>query len=108
MQAVLEKQSYILLSRNDVESLMRLEPANISLQTSTSQPENNVTDAEAAEVEIELSDLLLDMCPIKQVCLLFFKFVEYFFQFFMKEDVARVIGRLINERAMPEYIYRQG
>ncbi|KAG2578127.1 hypothetical protein PVAP13_6NG187000 [Panicum virgatum] len=66
MEAVLEKQSYILLSRNDVESLMRLEPANISLQTSTSQPENNVTDAEAAEVEIELSDLLLDMCPIKQ------------------------------------------
>jgi hypothetical protein len=26
----------------------------------------------------------------------------------MKEDVARVIGRLINERAMPVYIYRQG
>ncbi|KAG2583143.1 hypothetical protein PVAP13_6KG215706 [Panicum virgatum] len=66
MEAVLEKQSYILLSRNDVESLMRLEPANISLQNSTSQPENNVTDAEAAEVEIELSDLLLEMCPIKQ------------------------------------------
>ncbi|CAL5006919.1 unnamed protein product [Urochloa decumbens] len=66
MEAVLEKQSYILLSRNDVESLMRLEPANIYLQSSTSQPDNNVTDAEAVEVEIELSDLLLDMCPIKQ------------------------------------------
>ncbi|CAO2201371.1 unnamed protein product [Urochloa humidicola] len=66
MEAVLEKQSYILLSRNDVESLMRLEPANIYLQNSTSQPDNNVTDAEAVEVEIELSDLLLDMCPIKQ------------------------------------------
>jgi exocyst complex component 4 len=66
MEAVLEKQSYILLSRNDIESLMRLEPANNSLQNSTSQPENNVTDAEAVEVEIELSDLLLDMCPIKQ------------------------------------------
>ncbi|CAL4998094.1 unnamed protein product [Urochloa decumbens] len=65
MEAVLEKQSYILLSRNDVESLMRLEPANIYLQNS-SQPDNNVTDAEAVEVEIELSDLLLDMCPIKQ------------------------------------------
>nr|CAB3480721.1 unnamed protein product [Digitaria exilis] len=66
MEAVLEKQSYILLSRNDVESLMRLEPANISLQNSTSQPDNNVTDAEAVEVETELCDLLLDMCPIKQ------------------------------------------
>ena len=73
LQAVLEKQSYILLSRNDVESLMRLEPANISLQNSTSQPENNVTDAEAAEVEIELSDLLLDMCPIKQVPFIIFQ-----------------------------------
>ena len=52
---------------------MRLEPANISLQTSTSQPENNVTDAEAAEVEIELSDLLLDMCPIKQVPFIIFQ-----------------------------------
>ncbi|KAJ1258183.1 hypothetical protein BS78_10G055500 [Paspalum vaginatum] len=66
MEAVLEKQSYILLSRNDVESLMRLEPANIYLQNSTSQLDNNVTDAESVEVEIELSDLLLDMCPIKQ------------------------------------------
>lgn len=66
MEAVLEKQSYILLSRNDVESLMRLEPANISLQNSPIQLDNNVTDAESVEVEIELSDLLLDMCPIKQ------------------------------------------
>ncbi|WVZ82361.1 hypothetical protein U9M48_029628 [Paspalum notatum var. saurae] len=66
MEAVLEKQSYILLSRNDVESLMRLEPANIYLQNSASQLDNNVTDAESVEVEIELSDLLLDMCPIKQ------------------------------------------
>ncbi|TVU06661.1 hypothetical protein EJB05_49885 [Eragrostis curvula] len=65
MEAVLEKQSYILLSRNDVESLMRLEPANVSLQNS-SELDNSVTDAEAVEVEIELSDLLLDMCPIKQ------------------------------------------
>ncbi|KAL6593296.1 hypothetical protein ACP70R_049049 [Stipagrostis hirtigluma subsp. patula] len=46
--------------------LMRLEPANIYLQSSSSQLDKNVTDAEAAEVEIELSDLLLDMCPIKQ------------------------------------------
>ncbi|KAK3121490.1 hypothetical protein QOZ80_8BG0654430 [Eleusine coracana subsp. coracana] len=61
MEAVLEKQSYILLSRNDVESLMRLEPANISSQNSSS-----VTEAESVEVEIELSDLLFDMCPIKQ------------------------------------------
>ncbi|KAL5223116.1 hypothetical protein ABZP36_027829 [Zizania latifolia] len=65
MEAVLEKQSYILLSRNDVESLMRLDPANLSLQSS-GQLDHSTPDAEAVEVEIELSDLLLDMCPIKQ------------------------------------------
>uniref|UniRef100_A0A0E0IA45 Exocyst complex component Sec8 n=1 Tax=Oryza nivara TaxID=4536 RepID=A0A0E0IA45_ORYNI len=66
MEAVLEKQSYILLSRNDVESLMRLDPANLSLQNSFGQLDHSIPDAEAVEVEIELSDLLLDMCPIKQ------------------------------------------
>uniref|UniRef100_A0A0D9WFC0 Exocyst complex component Sec8 n=1 Tax=Leersia perrieri TaxID=77586 RepID=A0A0D9WFC0_9ORYZ len=66
MEAVLEKQSYILLSRNDVESLMRMDPANLSLQNSSGQVHHSVPDAEAVEVEIELSDLLLDMCPIKQ------------------------------------------
>jgi hypothetical protein len=67
MQAVLEKQSYILLSRSDVESLMRLDPANASLQNSFGQLENYIPEAEGVEVEIELSDLLLDMGPIKQV-----------------------------------------
>ena len=73
MQAVLEKQSYILLSRSDVESLMRLDPANASLQNSFGQLENNIPDA-GVEVEIELSDLLLDMCPIKQVFLTYSNF----------------------------------
>ncbi|XP_051187111.1 exocyst complex component SEC8 isoform X3 [Lolium perenne] len=66
MEAVLEKQSYILLSRSDVESLMRLDPANASLQNSFGQLENYIPEAEGVEVEIELSDLLLDMGPIKQ------------------------------------------
>jgi len=66
MEAVLEKQSYILLSRSDVESLMRLDPANASLQNSFGQLENKIPEAEGVEVEIELSDLFLDMCPIKQ------------------------------------------
>ncbi|KAM0905384.1 hypothetical protein ACQ4PT_017410 [Festuca glaucescens] len=65
MEAVLEKQSYILLSRSDVESLMRLDPANASLQNSFGQLENYIPEA-GVEVEIELSDLLLDMGPIKQ------------------------------------------
>lgn len=68
MEAVLEKQSYMLIGRNDVESLMRLDPANACLQKSSGQPflENNVPDAETVEVEIEMSDLLLSLCPIKQ------------------------------------------
>lgn len=65
MEAVLEKQSYILLSRSDVESLMRLDPANASLQNSFGELDNNIPEA-GVEVEIELSDVLLDMCPIKQ------------------------------------------
>lgn len=60
---------------------MRLEPANISLQNSSSQLDNNVTDADAVEVEIELSDLLLDMFPIKQVPFIVYKCVGYFSSF---------------------------
>ncbi|XP_073117058.1 exocyst complex component SEC8 [Elaeis guineensis] len=68
MEAVLEKQSYMLIGRNDVESLMRLDPANAYLRKSSGQPflENNVPDAETVEVEIEMSDLLLSLRPIKQ------------------------------------------
>uniref|UniRef100_A0A8R7QZ06 Exocyst complex component Sec8 n=1 Tax=Triticum urartu TaxID=4572 RepID=A0A8R7QZ06_TRIUA len=44
---------------------MRLDPANASLQKSFGQLDNDIPDA-GIEVEIELSDLLLDMCPIKQ------------------------------------------
>ncbi|PIA37215.1 hypothetical protein AQUCO_03000065v1 [Aquilegia coerulea] len=68
MEAVLEKQSYMLIGRHDVEGLMRLDPASACLPNSSGQPilENNGTDAETAEVEIELSDLLLSLRPIKQ------------------------------------------
>ncbi|KAG1331762.1 exocyst complex component SEC8 [Cocos nucifera] len=68
MEAVLEKQSYMLIGRNDVESLMRLDPANAYLRKSSEQPclENNIPDAETVEVEIEMSDLLLSLRPIKQ------------------------------------------
>lgn len=58
---------------------MRLEPANISLQNSTGEHDNNATGAEAVEVEIELSDLLLDMCPIKQVLFYYLQICEYFY-----------------------------
>ncbi|OAY69353.1 Exocyst complex component SEC8 [Ananas comosus] len=67
MEAVLEKQSYMLLGRSDVESFMRLDPANACLQSSSGQSfENNIPDAETVEVEIEMSDLLLSLRPIKQ------------------------------------------
>ncbi|XP_038971816.1 exocyst complex component SEC8 [Phoenix dactylifera] len=68
MEAVLEKQSYMLIGRNDIESLMRLDPSNAYLRKSSGQPflENNVPDAETVEVETEMSDLLLSLRPIKQ------------------------------------------
>ncbi|KAJ4965278.1 hypothetical protein NE237_017127 [Protea cynaroides] len=68
MEAVLEKQSYMLIGRHDVESLMRLDPASSCLPNSSGQPimENNASDAETVEAEMEMSDLLLSLRPIKQ------------------------------------------
>lgn len=71
-QAVLEKQSYMLIGRHDIEKLMRLDPASACLPDASGQSniDNHVTDAESNEVEQELSDLLLNLRPIKQVYLL--------------------------------------
>ncbi|GMH27732.1 hypothetical protein Nepgr_029575 [Nepenthes gracilis] len=68
MEAVLEKQSYMLVGRHDVESLMRLDPASECLPNSLDLPivYTNVSDANAVEVETQLSDLLLSLRPIKQ------------------------------------------
>ncbi|KAM7532360.1 hypothetical protein LguiB_035770 [Lonicera macranthoides] len=68
MEAVLEKQSYMVIGRHDVESLMRLDPASAYLPNSLGQPNvgNSASDAEAIEVEMEMSDLLLNLRPIKQ------------------------------------------
>ncbi|XP_020575314.1 exocyst complex component SEC8 [Phalaenopsis equestris] len=66
-EAVLEKQSYLLLGRNDVEKLMRLDPANSCFQNSYGQMmKNNVSDTESIEAEREMSNLLLNLRPIKQ------------------------------------------
>ncbi|KAJ6795668.1 exocyst complex component SEC8 isoform X1 [Iris pallida] len=64
-EAVLEKQSYMLIGRTDVESLMRRDPANACLHSS-SMLEHNAPDAETVEAEIEMIDLLLCLRPIKQ------------------------------------------
>ncbi|KAK1310975.1 putative exocyst complex component 4 [Acorus calamus] len=68
MEAVLEKQSYMLIGRNDVESLMRHEPASILLPNSYGQlvMENSIADAETVELETEMCELLLGLRPIKQ------------------------------------------
>ncbi|PKA56682.1 putative exocyst complex component 4 [Apostasia shenzhenica] len=66
-EAVLEKQSYLLLGRNDVEKMMRLDPANACLQNSYGQVlEHNVSDTDSMEAEREMCDLLLSLRPIKQ------------------------------------------
>ncbi|XP_077217747.1 subunit of exocyst complex 8 [Tasmannia lanceolata] len=68
MEAVLEKQSYMLIGRHDVESLMRHDPASACLPNSSGLqlPETSGSDAETIEMEIEMSDLLLGLRPIKQ------------------------------------------
>ncbi|KAF6140232.1 hypothetical protein GIB67_000280 [Kingdonia uniflora] len=66
--AVLEKQSYMLIGRHDIEGLMRLDPASVCLPNSSSHiiPDHNDADAETVELDIEICDLLLSLRPIKQ------------------------------------------
>ncbi|KAF3434014.1 hypothetical protein FNV43_RR25117 [Rhamnella rubrinervis] len=68
MEAVLEKQSYMLIGRHDIEKLMRLDPASACLPDAfgPSNINSHITGAETNEVEQELSDLLLNLRPIKQ------------------------------------------
>ncbi|CAI9091156.1 OLC1v1026103C1 [Oldenlandia corymbosa var. corymbosa] len=68
MEAVLEKQSYMLIGRHDIENLMRLDPASACLPNSLGQTniDKNTSDAEVLEVEKEMSELLLKLQPIKQ------------------------------------------
>ncbi|XP_038884802.1 exocyst complex component SEC8 isoform X2 [Benincasa hispida] len=68
MEAVLEKQSYMLIGRHDIDKLLRLDPASACLSnlSSPSDLENSTSDAETAEIELELSNLLLNLPPIKQ------------------------------------------
>lgn len=70
-QAVLEKQSYMLIGRHDVDNLMRRDPASVFLPTSLAHPnaDNQIadTDAETDGVELEISELLMKLRPIKQV-----------------------------------------
>ncbi|KAK4756803.1 hypothetical protein SAY87_006930 [Trapa incisa] len=68
MEAVLEKQSYMLIGRHDIEKLLRLDPSSASLPDSQdgSFMENNTVDAKVDGIELELSDILLSLRPIKQ------------------------------------------
>ncbi|XP_042003601.1 exocyst complex component SEC8-like isoform X2 [Salvia splendens] len=68
MEAVLEKQSYMLIGRHDVGNLLRLDPASTYLPNSLDDGtlETNNLDAESNGVEMELSDILLNLRPIKQ------------------------------------------
>jgi hypothetical protein len=70
-QAVLEKQSYMLIGRHDIEKLMRVDPASSYLPNPLGQSnmDDNSSDAESVEVELELSNLLLALRPVKQVLL---------------------------------------
>lgn len=82
-QAVLEKQSYMLIGRHDIDKLMQLEPASVCLPNAFGQSnfDNYINDVETSEVEQELSDLLLNLRPIKQVCLLLFDVASSLFCF---------------------------
>ncbi|GER25341.1 exocyst complex component Sec8 family protein [Striga asiatica] len=67
-EAVLEKQSYMLIGRHDIDNLLRLDPASACLPDSLSQRirDNGASDAELTEVEAQLSEILLNLRPIRQ------------------------------------------
>lgn len=68
MEAVLEKQSYMLIGRHDIEKLMRLDPVSACLQSTLHQSavRNSGSHSEVVDVEAELSELFLSLRPIKQ------------------------------------------
>ncbi|XP_024974736.1 exocyst complex component SEC8 isoform X2 [Cynara cardunculus var. scolymus] len=73
-EAVLEKQSYMLIGRHDIDNLMRRHPASACLPTSLAQAnaDGHVTgtDAETDGIELEMSELLMKLRPIKQESLI--------------------------------------
>lgn len=71
----------MLIGRHDIEQLMRLDPASSCLPNAFGQSniENHASDSENLEVELELSDLLLNLRPIKQVFKLLFDVTSYSF-----------------------------
>lgn len=71
-EAVLEKQSYMLIGRHDIDNLMRHHPASACLPTSLAQAnaDSHATDAETDGIELEMSELLMKLRPIKQESLI--------------------------------------
>ncbi|KAL6586438.1 exocyst subunit [Orobanche minor] len=68
VQAVLEKQSYMLIGRHDIDNLLRLDPAGACLPDSLGQKvrETDTSGVESTEVDTQLSEILLNLRPIKQ------------------------------------------
>lgn len=59
----------MLIGRHDIENLMRRDPATTCLPCSIGElnAENGAAYAENLEVEMEISDTLLNLRPIRQV-----------------------------------------
>ncbi|KAL6545358.1 hypothetical protein OROGR_009232 [Orobanche gracilis] len=68
MEAVLEKQSYMLIGRHDIDNLLRLDPAGACLHDSLGKKvrETDTSGVESTEVDTQLSEILLNLRPIKQ------------------------------------------
>ncbi|CAN4126609.1 unnamed protein product [Withania somnifera] len=68
MEAVLEKQSYMLIGRHDIENLMRRDPASACLPCSIGElnTENGASTGESSEVEMEICETLLKLRPVRQ------------------------------------------
>lgn len=60
----------MIVGRHDIDKLMRHDPASACLPIALGQSNmgNIVSDMESLEIESELSELLLNLRPIRQVC----------------------------------------
>lgn len=70
----------MLIGRHDIEKLMRLDPSSAYLPNLQGpfNLEINSSDAETIEAEQELSELLLNLRPIKQVFIYLFMLMTYY------------------------------
>jgi hypothetical protein len=85
----------MLIGRHDIEKLMRFDPSSAYLPNSVGESNmvNSASDAESLEIESELNELLFNLQPIKQVCVIIsasciFYYRDLFLSLLLSQSIA--------------------